>query len=178
MTPHAALPKNHLHGFTLIELIVVILLVGIIASMGMANLTDWVTAREAKQEVQVLRDKIRVLMDDAVISQMTLALKIYPDYIKIYEHKDGGWQDSLRNGEQGKIGFGQGIRLGLVSPDGALLDLTTSGKGEMEMVYLGSDGQTSLYRLRVEDADTYCDIGADMAGNLELFDCVKKLGTL
>lgn len=173
MTPYSALPANHLRGFTLIELIVVILLIGIIASMGVSNLAGWLAERGAKQEAQVLRDQIRALMDDAVISQLTLALKIYPDHIRIYERKDDGWQDSLRNAKQGKIGLGQGIRLGLVEPDGSLPS-PTSEKEPIEMIYLGSDGRTTPYRLRVEDTGFYCDISGDIAGNMQLLDCVKK----
>lgn len=161
-------------GFTLIELLVVIVLVGIIATMGVLNLTHWLADREAKQEIQVLHDQISRLMDDAVISQRTLAIKVYPDSIKIYERNEEGWQESLRHKQnQNAMQLSEGIVLSLLQENGKSL---ASAKGDdlSDLIYLGLDGRVSPYRLRVEDKTTYCDLVGDIAGNIQQADCQKK----
>ncbi len=161
---------NNVKGFTLIELLVVIVLIGIIATMGVLNLTHWLAERDAHQEVKLLRKHIHAWADEAVTQQLTLAIKVNADHLKLYEQTQSGWRESPRHRKI--IETSRGISLVLLNPDKPSSRLSDQD-AKRDMIYLGSDGRVSPYTLRVQDQQFHCDLEGDLAGNIKLPDCQK-----
>lgn len=94
-------------GFTLIEMMVVIVLIGVLASMVHINLGDS-NARQARQEADVLLSLMHGLREKAVLEGQEYGLRLEPGAYQLMGFADEQWQVL-----EPKVKLPEGLVLGL-----------------------------------------------------------------
>ena len=75
--------KNH-KGFSLIELILVILLIGITSAIAIPNINNWITDRQVKKEVYKFVGEINEMKSKVINGQYPLAMVRWSTYSNEY----------------------------------------------------------------------------------------------
>ena len=123
-------------GFTLIEMMVVIVLIGVLASMVHINLGDS-NARQARQEADVLLSLMHGLREKAVLEGQEYGLRLEPGAYQLMGFADEQWQVL-----EPKVKLPEGLVLGLTleGQDQPLI----GGSGTPQLLWLSSDENTAF----------------------------------
>ena len=82
--------KNKYKGFSLLELIIVILLIGITSAIAIPNINDWITDRKVKKEVVELAAYINQKKEE--VNQRKYSLIFFDGNLKLSQtHKNKTW---------------------------------------------------------------------------------------
>jgi len=82
--------KNKYKGFSLLELIIVILLIGITSAIAIPNINDWITDRKVKKEVVELAAYINQKKEE--VNQGKYSLIFFDGNLKLSQtHKNKTW---------------------------------------------------------------------------------------
>lgn len=87
-----------MRGFTLLEIVVVLALVGIIAGFISLALGDGGQANRVRETAQLLRQLTDAAADDAVIGNRPVAVVIGGGQVRLREWREGAWQDRPLDG--------------------------------------------------------------------------------
>ena len=76
--------KNKYKGFSLLELIIVILLIGITSAIAIPNINEWITDRKVKKEVHKFVGEINEMKSKVISGQYPLAMVRWSTYSNQY----------------------------------------------------------------------------------------------
>ena len=79
-------------GFTLLELLVVMVIMGIVLSFGMLALGDGGRGDQIDQAVRRLQVLIELGSEEAILQSRELGLYIAPDHYRFFSYEEAGWQ--------------------------------------------------------------------------------------
>ncbi|NNJ94973.1 MAG: type II secretion system minor pseudopilin GspH [Halobacteria archaeon] len=92
MRAHPAVPAGVAAGFTLLELMVVLVLVGIIFTFAMLSFGGDDIAEMMEEETRRLETLIRLAADESVIRGQELAIRFTGEGYEFMELQETGWQ--------------------------------------------------------------------------------------
>ena len=123
-------------GFTLIEMMVVIVLIGVLASMVHINLGDN-NARQARQEADVLLSLMHGLREKAVLEGREYGLRLEPGAYQLMGFAGEQWQVL-----EPKVKLPEGLSLALIleGQDQPLM----AGSDTPQLLWLSSDENTAF----------------------------------
>lgn len=159
-------------GFTLIELMLVILIVGIVLSLAVVSLPSSNPEHRLQEQAERLHSLVRLALDEAILSGRPIGLQAETHGYGFLTFTDGAWKPVL----EGPLRFRDldaDISLHLRT-DGAARAPTTERETEDRRkppaVVLWPSGEHTPFRLTLEhDASTASvSIGADELGRLAL----------
>lgn len=137
---------NRARGFTLLEILVVILLVGLVA--GLAGLAQGDHGgQQARREAERLRMLIALLRDDAVLTQRQFGLRVDTDgyAVQRLEH-DGHWAPAPGYRPQH---LAESLRLRLEATEDAV-ELGNAPRGATPQLLVLSSDEISPFTLHLE----------------------------
>lgn len=91
-SPRATAPGGRPHGFTLIEMMVVLIIVGVIVSLGMVRLTTDDDAAHARREAERLGALLHLARDEAIVRARSMGLRLAPDGYRFVLYDNGQWR--------------------------------------------------------------------------------------
>ena len=91
--PRATILGRHRNGFTLIEMMVVLIIVGVIVSLGMVRLTTDDDAAQVRREAERLSALLHLARDEAIVRARSMGLRLTPDGYRFALYDDGRWRD-------------------------------------------------------------------------------------
>ena len=140
-------------GFTLIELMVVIVLIGVLASMVHISLGDN-TARHARQEADLLLRLMLGIRERAVLDVQEYGVQLQPEAYQLMRLEDGRWQPV-----EARVQLPHGLVLGLTLEG---RDQPLAGRVETpQLLWLSSDESTA-FRLHFDSpAQRWLSIESD-----------------
>lgn len=83
---------NRQHGFTLLELLVVLVLMGVILSIAVLSLGDGGRGDQIRQEARRLKALMELAGEEAVLNTTPYGLEVGKDGYRFLRHRDGEWQ--------------------------------------------------------------------------------------
>ena len=92
----SAIETSKPKGFTLIEILVVLVLLGLISSIALTTVGGGNQYREMQNEVRRLQAVLLMASDEAVFSNEEIGVMIEPDYYAFlsFNEEEGSWEDS------------------------------------------------------------------------------------
>ncbi|WP_131781721.1 type II secretion system minor pseudopilin GspH [Legionella gresilensis] len=84
-------------GFTLIEILVVILIIGIIASVALFAFGDFGTSRRIKLTAEQFSAYLKLVQQRAILEMVTLGVTINNEGYETYRHSNNSWQSMPKN---------------------------------------------------------------------------------
>lgn len=175
--------RQHTAGFTLLELLVVLLIIGITLSFAMLSIGDRTRERSVEEEAQRLAARLMLAEQEAILQAKEIALQPTREGYQFLAleytsaNKDGEWRvledDVLRP-----------RRL----PPGMSIDITAQGEGSADpagkqkkeglkkgaeqdhatRIYLLSSGEITPFEARLSDAEQQYFVIGEATGKLEL----------
>ena len=140
-------------GFTLVEILVVIIIIGITISFALLSFGDFGASRQAKISAEHFVSYLRLLQHKAIFEDRTLALAIYPHgYSPLVFQEDEKWlslnsSNILRNQQvPSRIIISAGST-GKNLKHEAMLVIHPSGDMEPFEVYFGTNRSHSLVKV-------------------------------
>jgi len=118
----ASVPRRHQQGFTLIEVIVVMLVVGLAAAVVVPGVGRGVDAFRARAEVSGFSAFLRYAREQAVTRRVSQEVRVIPDARLIL--LTSGGSDRARVSRR----IGQGVRIDATAPSGLVVKFLPEGR--------------------------------------------------
>lgn len=154
-------------GFTLIEILVVIVLVGIIITVAMISIGNTQSGK-LKEDMRRLLQIMRLVHEEAITNQQTLAVKFSPHgyAIQRYENKGKIWVSVTDPAIFRPRKLDEDYEIKLVQ-DGLGVSLTDKDGGKILMY---SSGEITPFTLNISlpDSDVHYHLSGDMMGTLKI----------
>ncbi|MGQ3889532.1 type II secretion system minor pseudopilin GspH [Legionella sp. CNM-1927-20] len=84
-------------GFTLIEILVVILIIGIIASVALFAFGDFGTSRRIKLTAEQFSAYLKLVQQRAILEMVTLGVTVNNEGYETYRYSNNSWQPMPKN---------------------------------------------------------------------------------
>lgn len=161
-------PHNQQHGFTILELLVVLLIIGVIVSMATLSIgTSQDKDKLVRNEAQRLVALLELAQQESVLNMREMVLQIDEESYQflVYDGQDlvPAESDLFRPRE-----LPTGILIS-AEVEGQAAEQDLFGETEASQVWILSSGELSSFSitLEMEDGPSY-QLNGDMMGNLEL----------
>ncbi|GAA0477876.1 hypothetical protein GCM10009096_19730 [Parasphingorhabdus litoris] len=82
-------PKNHETGFTLVELMIVLVILGLMASIVVLSFPD--DRNDLEQDAQIFAARTAALRDNAILQSRPMAVQVTPSGYSFLERRKGAW---------------------------------------------------------------------------------------
>jgi len=170
------------HGFSLLELMVVLMIVGILVTMGVLSLKLGSQQAKVEEEIQRIRGVLEFAQEQAIFKHEELAVRFEEDaytFARLGANEDGKqtWVDIEKDRQFQTHHLPDGMKLYVQVKDGSLA--MTGEKGATSaMVYVLSSGEISPFELRIEATDgSQYALSSDFLGRSKSFDPRQESGT-
>ncbi|CAG8999267.1 MAG: hypothetical protein CENE_01236 [Candidatus Celerinatantimonas neptuna] len=169
-------------GFTLLEVLLVIMLIGLGSSAVILSMGPGSRERELEQKVRLVSDQLRYARDESVLSQIPLGLKLTDDGYQFYRYKGNSHWKVIKDRRFKPV---HGLRDIILSINGKPVNLDLKKKKQeledpfslkkkkpkeptIQLVFSG-DGIWPLFKLDLGDGQQQWQISSENPnGQLEL----------
>ena len=161
----ALVPKKRAAGFTLLELMAVILIIGIIVSFASLSIGQN-TSRIVQEEVERLHGLIQLAGEEAVLQGRELALEFDRDKYQFLELGGDGWQPIEEDKMFRQRPLPETVELELIL-EGA--ETNFEDKKNLPRIFILSSGELSPFSLvlKIDEGEEY-SLQGEFNGNLIL----------
>ncbi|MEO5573338.1 MAG: type II secretion system minor pseudopilin GspH [Gammaproteobacteria bacterium] len=143
------------HGFTLLELLVVLFIIGITLSFAMLSVGDRGREQVVEQEVERLLGRLKLAGQESVLQGQEMALEISDDGYKFIVLNEDEWQDVKDDEILRPHNIPAEFRLKLkIEGESIVLDSEKKNSDEPETpprIYLLSSGEMTPFELTFDD---------------------------
>jgi len=142
--------KLQISGFTLIEILVVVVIVSILTVMGVQMISSGSVERNLQQHGRILQSSIEFACDQAILQNMPYGLTVSQAAYGFSILTEKNWQPAIYQENSLDKTFTDGSQISLVL-DG---QETTLAKelGETPQIVCDTTGEISPFRLEISDA--------------------------
>jgi len=161
---------NRTRGFTLIEIMVVIAIMGIMLSLGMFAFGDGGLSDKLQQESQRLHGLIKLAQEESILQSKEMALELESDGYVFKQFDDDKWIDIKEDKIFRKRSLTAGIELDLKIEDAQLALNTAKDNDEPIRIYILSSGEFTPFdlTLKINDLDEFYVLTGTANGKLKL----------
>ncbi len=153
-------------GFTLIELVVVIVVLGIIVTMATINIGD-PQVKRVKQSSTQFATLIQLAKEQAIFNSQDYALSVWESGYSFYSLTESGWISISNDRMFRSRDLPEGLQFNLYL-DGLKVILSQQDKNKPQ-VFITSDGEISPFLLEITDQrDWLFQIKFDEIGEFEI----------
>lgn len=168
-------PGANVHGFTLIEILVVLAIMGIMLGLGMLAFGDGGLSDKLEQESQRLYSLIKLAQEESILQSKELALELETDGYVFKESefdeklKKYNWKNIAGDKLFRKRSLTAGIELDL-NVENTKLELKTDSEEEPIRIYILSSGELTPFglTLKINDLEQYFEITGLINGQLKI----------
>lgn len=174
------IPRSH--GFSLLELMVVLMIIGILVTFGVLSLNLGNQQGNVQDEVQRIRGVLEFAQEQAILKHEELALRFESSaygFARLSRDKEGvaKWLDIKKDRQFQSHPLPDGMRLYVQVKDGSLA-LSDKKGATSAMVYVLSSGEITPFELRIEASDgSQYGLSSDFLGRMTSFDPRRGEGT-
>lgn len=157
--PRATPLGRRRNGFTLIEMMVVLIIVGVIASLAMVRLTTDDDAAQARREAERLGALLRLARDEAIVRARSMGLHLAADGYRFALYDSGRWRDLEGDAVFRERRLPDHLRLTVVDVGGALAPASPrAGRSRNDeeappQVILTAGGEVTPFELAIAGLD-------------------------
>lgn len=161
---------NKPKGFTLIEIMVVIAIMGIMLSLGMFAFGDGGLSDKLEQESQRLYGLIKLAQEESILQSKEMALELQNDGYVFKELEEDEWIDVREDKIFRKRSLTAGIELDLKIEDEELSLQADKEKEEPIRIYILSSGELTPFdlTLKIDELENYFTLSGSINGKLKL----------
>lgn len=169
MQPLSSQLKSHQQGFTLIEIIAVVFIIGIIVSFAVLSVADRAQDDRLENEARRLEQIMRLASDEAILLGIELGMRSNGrNYGFVVIGEEGAWVPYLTDGPLRERSLPEGMELELVTEE---FEPPPAEDAEfLPQLLFFSSGELSPFRLRLSGtgATRAWRINGDLLGKIEL----------
>ena len=165
--------RHHQRGFTILELLVVLLIIGIVVSMATLAVGGN-EARALKDEAQRLTALIDLATQESVLNSREMALELDQDSYQFLAYVEEEWLPLAEVDEFRLRELPPGITL-ISEVEGQLAAEDLFGETEASRVWIMSSGEVSPFAITLKlEGGPYYQLEGDMMGGLKLEGPLEK----
>lgn len=164
--------KQKARGFTLLELLVVIVLLGVVSSFAVLSLNITGLETELKEETKKIHALINLAKEEAIIQAQEIALVVGQ---KAYFFQYLDWQSKTWLAKEDKVfrrrKIHEGIKIYLETEAGEIIFRKKDDEDELNRIFFLSSGEQSKFIIKIsirENEENYFRIIGDINGNLKV----------
>lgn len=147
--------RQHQAGFTLLELLVVLIIVGVMYSMLVLSTGTASSQRALEEEVYRLQALIKLLHEEAIIQSREMALEIDRNSYRFLVLDEKAWKPIVGDMVFRQRALPEPLRIELLESDDSVNKQITGKEDEPLRVYILSSGEQSPFELELRAGESH-----------------------
>ncbi len=166
--PARRVPGCEDRGFTLIEILVVMVIIGVVTGVALLSIGSGGRDREVKQEAQRLAAVLQLASQHAVMQSTQLGLRVGGDGYSFLELDHGEWRPVPRDTALGHHRLPDGMRLELYV-EGLAAKLASGDEPRPQVLVLSSGEMTPFHaRISAAGSNTVGIVKGTLTGKIDV----------
>ena len=137
-------------GFTLVELLVVVFIIGITASIALLSFGDFGASRKTKISAEQFANYIKMIQHNAILEMNTMGIRLVKEGYEIYRlENDSTWLPMPKNGPIHAQNFPKNVIVNLYSPQKTIArpDIIIDSSGDISEFKMDFGTSSSLQQV-------------------------------